>query len=166
MREQKVKGKPRPRLFLTTQTAIRSSSLPNETQLRRWIKAALESGANITLRFVDEKEGRRLNQQFRGKNYATNVLSFSYRNNLDCATLHPGYDIYGDIVICVPIVMREAKAQRKKLEAHYAHLIIHGVLHLQGYIHLKKHDAAIMEKLESEILIKLGYDDPYLGDRE
>ena len=139
------------RLRLTIQLATRSSSVPKPAKIRRWIVAALQQDADITIRFVGMQEGKQINQQFRGKAYATNVLSFCYQ-------LQP---LYGDIVICAPVVIKEAKQQKKQLEAHYAHLIVHGVLHLQGYDHVKNHEAVMMESLESEILLKLGYDDPY-----
>lgn len=108
--------------------------------------------AKIVLRIVDEPEGRRLNRHFRGKDYATNVLTFVYSD------IQP---LSGDIVLCAPVIAKESDQQNKNLAAHYAHLTVHGVLHLQGYDHDNDASATIMEKLETEIVTKLGYDDPY-----
>jgi len=127
--------------------------IPTRAQVRRWVRAALEQYAEITVRFVDEAEGRELNRDYRGKDYATNVLSFVYEAE----------PVQGDLVVCVPVVAREAQEQRKTLEAHYAHLVIHGALHLQGYDHENDTDAVVMESRESEIVTKLGYPDPYLA---
>jgi probable rRNA maturation factor len=120
------------------------------------VAAALERSAALTLRFVDEPEGRRLNHEFRGKNYPTNVLTFVYSA--------PGAaSLQGDIVICVPVAAREAAAQGIAPLAHLAHLVVHGVLHLQGYDHERDDDAAKMEMRESQILGNLGFPDPYAG---
>lgn len=108
--------------------------------------------AEITLRLVDENEGRELNRDFRDKDYATNVLTFVYDDT---------EPLSGDIVLCAPIVNREAEQQCKNRIAHYAHLVIHGILHLQGYDHIEDADAIEMERLETQILNKLGYHDPY-----
>jgi probable rRNA maturation factor len=142
---------------LSVQYASDAKFLPMRAQFRRWVKAALQQPAQITLRVVEEEEGRALNAQFRKKNYSTNVLSFVYD---DVSPLS------GDIVFCAPVVAAEAKQQKKTLEAHYAHLTIHGVLHLQGYDHEKKRDAKIMETLETRIMRKLGYADPYHADQQ
>jgi len=108
--------------------------------------------ATVTVRYVGEAEGRRLNREFRGKDHATNVLSFVYEAK----------PLAGDIVICAPVVAREAKAQGKALDAHHAHLVIHGALHLQGYDHeTSAREAAAMEKRERALLAKLGFPDPY-----
>jgi probable rRNA maturation factor len=116
------------------------------------VRAALEGAASITLRYVGETEARRLNRQFRGKDRATNVLSFVYEAR----------PLAGDVVICAPVVAREARGQGKALGAHHAHLVIHGVLHLQGYDHEKgDRAAAAMEKRERALLAKLGFPDPY-----
>jgi probable rRNA maturation factor len=114
--------------------------------------ASLQCDVQITLRLVDEAEGRELNHHFRGKNYATNVLTFVYDDTLPLS---------GDVVICAPVVEHEVQQQHKELIAHYAHLVIHAALHLQGYDHEKTKDARVMEALETAILIKLGYADPY-----
>lgn len=141
-----------PRLSLTVQYASDRQRLPTRAQFRRWIKAALQRDAIITLRIVDEPEGRELNRTYRGRDYATNVLTFVYD---DMQTLA------GDIVICAPVVEREATGQHPGLIAHYAHLSLHAVLHLQGYDHENDADAAEMEQLEIELMLKLRYPDPY-----
>ncbi len=140
------------KLSLAVQYASSAEHLPTRPQLRRWVKAALRHDAQITLRIVDETEGRELNKSFRGKDYATNVLTFTYDNELP---------LQGDIVLCAPVVAREALEQRKELAAHYAHLVIHAILHLQGYEHEDEQEADEMENLETAIMAKLGYADPY-----
>jgi probable rRNA maturation factor len=120
--------------------------------LRRVAQAAVACDANVTLRIVDGREGRALNRRYRGRDYATNVLTFVYDD---------GVSLAGDIVLCAPVVAREARAQRKTLRAHYAHLVIHGMLHLQGYDHERDADAARMEAREIALLRDLGYGDPY-----
>ncbi len=144
----------KPALSLTIQYATEKSALPTRAQFRRWVKAALEQAAHITLRIVDADEGRTLNKQFRKKDYATNVLTFVYEHT---------EPLIGDIVFAAPVVADESKQQNKTLEAHYAHLTIHGALHLQGYDHEKIRDAKKMEALEVAIMKKLGYADPYQG---
>ncbi len=141
-----------PKLSLSVQYVSTADNLPPRSQFRRWVKLALLRDVKITLRIVDETEGRVLNKDFRGKDYATNVLTFVYD---DAETLS------GDIVICAPVVEREAHAQHRDLSAHYAHLSIHAALHLQGYDHENEQDAAVMEALETALLAKLGYADPY-----
>jgi probable rRNA maturation factor len=116
------------------------------------VRLALEHDALLTLRLVGAAEGRRLNRDYRGKDYATNVLTFVY----DQAPR-----LSGDIVLCAPVVAAEARAQRKPLAAHYAHLVVHGVLHLQGYDHERASAARLMEARETEIVTRLGYADPY-----
>jgi len=141
-----------PRFALTLQIAARASRLPSRRQLRRWASAALAQDARVTLRIVGKAEGRRLNREFRGKDYPTNVLTFAYPE---------GSPLTGDIVLCAPIIRQEAEAQDVSLAAHYAHLVVHGMLHLQGYDHQRAAAARIMESLESEIVTQLGYPDPY-----
>ena len=121
-------------------------------QLRRWVNTALQRDASMTLRIVDEAEGRELNKQYRNKDYATNVLTFVYDD---------AESLCGDVVICAPVVKREATAQHKSLLAHYAHLTIHATLHLQGYKHENDIDAAKMEALETGLMLKLRFPDPY-----
>ena len=141
-----------PRLRLTVQYALSPARLPARPQLRKWAKAALQSDAEVTLRLVGRREGRALNSGYRGKDYATNVLTFSYADTRPFS---------GDIVLCVPVAAEEARRQGKTAEAHYAHLVVHGMLHLQGHDHENDEDAIVMETLESEIVIRLGYPDPY-----
>ena len=140
------------RLALSVQGSRAFSDLPARSTLRRWVTAALERDARLTLRFVGAREGRRLNRNFRGKDYATNVLAFDYARR-------PAVE--ADLVICVPIVRREARAQRKTLRAHLAHLVIHGTLHAQGYDHQRTTDAKRMEQREIALLDALGIPNPY-----
>ena len=109
----------------------------------------------MTVRFVGAAEGRTLNRQYRGRNYATNVLTFVYDDGEN------GAPVRGDLVLCVPVLKREARAQDKALRAHCAHLVVHGTLHLQGYDHESDKDATVMEALETRTLAALGYSDPY-----
>jgi probable rRNA maturation factor len=140
-------------LALGIQRASRAAHIPSDRKLRAWARAAAPRGGTVTLRYVAEAEGRRLNREFRGRDYATNVLSFPYGSERI-----PD----GDIVICAPVVAREAKAQGKALEAHHAHLLVHGLLHLQGYDHERNAaEARRMERSERAILAKLGFSDPY-----
>jgi len=141
-----------PKLSLAVQYASAAQNLPTRAQWRRWCKAALQCDAGMTLRIVDEAEGRELNKNYRGKDYATNVLTFVYDE---------GEILTGDVVICAPVVEREARQQHKELLAHYAHLAIHAALHLQGYDHENETDAAAMEALETRLMLKLCYPDPY-----
>lgn len=147
------------KLSMSVQYATDRGSLPTRSQFRRWVKVAQQRNLQIVLRIVDEQEGLALNSKYRGRNYATNVLTFTYSDN----EFSPGgMDIqYGDIVICAPVVEREASEQGKALQAHYAHLVIHATLHLQGYDHENEHDAARMEALESKLMEKLKYANPY-----
>lgn len=147
------------KLSLSVQYAATEMNPPTRQQFRRWIKAALQRDVQIVLRIVDEIEGRALNKKFRGKDYATNVLTFGYA---DTDPLPDNGDLlYGDIVICAPVVEQEAREQDKDLRAHYAHLAIHAALHLQGYDHGNEPEAAVMEAFETKLLAKLGYVDPY-----
>ena len=152
-------------LDLVVQYADKPKGTPAKKQFRKWAEAALEAGldASITVRVVDEHEGRELNYAYRGKEYATNVLSFAFNEGEPM----PGMDdvIMGDLVLCAPIVAREAKEQGKALDAHWAHLVVHGVLHLQGYDHADEVEAEAMESLETAILLGLGFPDPYLSEK-
>ena len=153
-----------PHLALTIQRAIGKTNrdnAPSSGDLRRWAQAALQGGdAEVTVRLVGAAEGRELNRDFRGKDYATNVLTFVYGEG---ESMPVGIDapLAGDLVLCVPVVVREAAEQGKPLEAHFAHLIVHGMLHLQGYDHEDSDEAEEMESLETRILSELGYPDPY-----
>lgn len=141
------------KLSLSVQFASNAKKLPTRPQFRRWVKVALQQDVQMVLRIVDEIEGRALNQSYRGKDYATNVLTFVYDDS---------EPLYGDVVICAPVVAREAKEQGKDVLAHFAHLTIHAVLHLQGYDHENKRDAEEMEALETALMLKLRYPAPYL----
>jgi probable rRNA maturation factor len=149
---------PAPKLDLNLQFAVKRSTRPRKSALRRWAKAALLGDAIVALRVVDEAEGRMLNREYRGKDYATNVLTFAY------GAVANGEPLAGDIVICAPVVAREAAEQGITLEAHYAHLTVHGMLHLQGYDHETDAEAVTMESVESFIMQRLGYPDPYAAD--
>ncbi len=156
-----------PKLKLTVQYATHTvEPLPPRPWFRKWIKAALSRDAEIVLRIIDEEEGRGLNRDFRNKDYATNVLTFAYGEvspEIQPQAPPNKHPLAGDIVLCAPVVENEARQQRKSLTAHYAHLTVHGALHLQGYDHDRDADAAVMEQLEADILGKLGYTDPYEG---
>jgi probable rRNA maturation factor len=153
-----TRSMPAPRLELDIQFAVKKSHRPRRSDFRRWAKAALMTDAVVTLRVVDEKEGRRLNHEFRGKDYATNVLTFAY------GAPAMGEPLAGDIVICAPVVAREAAEQGITKKAHYAHLTLHGMLHLQGYDHETDAEAVTMESVESFIMQRLGYSDPYAAN--
>jgi probable rRNA maturation factor len=142
----------RPRLSLAVQYAVTSATLPAPATLKRWARAAAGGVATVTLRFVGKREGRTLNALYRGKEYATNVLAFMY----DAPAR-----IEGDIVLCAPVVRAEARAQGKTLADHCAHLVVHGMLHLQGYDHDTVRAARDMEGRETAILAALGIPDPY-----
>lgn len=137
-----------------------STHIPALAELERWIGAALNNqqfeNAEVSVYIVDEDEGQELNAQYRGKNYPTNVLSFP----ADIAE-EIGVPLLGDLVVCAPVVEREAQEQGKPLEAHWAHMLIHGTLHLIGFDHVDDNDAEIMEALETQIITGLGYPAPY-----
>ena len=141
-----------PRLALAVQYGVASATLPAPALLRRWAKAAAERDAAVTLRFVGQREGRTLNALYRGKEYATNVLAFVY----DASAR-----VEGDIVLCAPVLRTEARTQGKPLADHCAHLVVHGMLHLQGYDHDTGRAARTMEARETAILATLGVPDPY-----
>ena len=127
-------------------------------KLRRWVQAALFAPAELTIRFVDAEEGRTLNRDYRAKDYATNVLTFAYNEGEDVADDAP---TSADIILCTDVLQAEAAEQGKTVEEHTAHLVVHGVLHAQGYDHDDDTEAAEMEGIETEILAALGYFDPY-----
>ena len=141
-----------PQLWMDVQNVSTMAGIPSAAQCRKWARNALRVNSEITLRIVDEDEGRALNNDYRGKDYATNVLTFP---------LLEEPIIMADIVICAPVVAKEAKEQNKTLEAHFAHLVIHGVLHAHGYDHEVPEQAELMESIETQTLTKLGYADPY-----
>jgi probable rRNA maturation factor len=149
-------GRAAPRLALSIQHDAAAGDCPaDRPQLRRWALAALAHDAALTLRLVGKAEGRRLNAGFRGKDYATNVLTFAYDAPAG------GGPIEADIVICLPVVASEARGQRKTLREHLAHLVVHGVLHAQGMDHEDEGDAREMEARETEVLRRFRIADPY-----
>jgi probable rRNA maturation factor len=148
----------KPELSLAVQYAAADAGLPQRAQLRRWVRAALAKQAAITLRFVDEAEGRKLNRDFRQKDYATNVLTFVYGEQGRPKRLE------GDIVICAPVLAREARERRLALAAHCAHLVVHGVLHLQGWDHQREDEAHRMEAREAVVLARFGIGNPYAAE--
>lgn len=153
-----------PHLDLSLQRALNASEkeiAPDKPAIRRWARAALRQNAEVTVRLVGEEEGRQLNRDYRGKDYATNVLTFVYDEEMVPPPDAEVGPLSGDLVLCVPVVANEAAAQGKALEAHFAHLIVHGMLHLQGFDHEDVEEAEEMEALEKDILETLGYADPY-----
>jgi len=149
-------NQPSRRLNLSVQYACNKEGLPSREDFRAWARAALnidgKKGGQVTIRLVESAEGQELNREYRGKDYATNVLSFPYETEPL---------VIGDLAICHPVVVREAAEQGKPLAAHYAHLVVHGMLHLQGYDHEEEPEAECMEARERDILADLGYPDPY-----
>ena len=143
----------RPALSLSLQfaDAAHRAHLPRH-KVQRWMRAALECPGQITVRIVGADEGRALNRDYRKKDYATNVLTFDYEHEPL---------VSADLILCAPVVAQEAAEQGLTLEAHYAHLLVHGTLHAQGYDHQVDDEAAAMEARESAILLALGYADPY-----
>lgn len=136
---------------LQQQATVHRAALPRH-KVARWIRHALDEDAQITVRIVDTEEGQALNRDYRHRDYATNVLTFGYDQTPLCA----------DLVLCAPVVAMEAREQNKDLQAHYAHLIVHGSLHAQGWDHeTSEADARTMEARETQILAGLGFDDPY-----
>ncbi len=139
-----------------TQYASKAPNLPNTESLREWVNAACQQDVELTIRIVDEAESSQLNETWRHRTGSTNVLSFPF----ECP---PGINIplLGDIVICAPLVAREAAEQEKSLYAHWAHLVIHGTLHLLGYDHIEESQRQVMESLEIRLLHDLDYPNPY-----
>lgn len=142
-------------LQFSVQFAVQAAELPSRQRLRAWARRAQLGPVSAVLRIVDAEEALQLNRDFRGRDYATNVLTFPYGQDVDGR--HSG-----DIALCWPVVCREAAEQHKSIEAHCAHLVVHGMLHLQGLDHVEEEHAAKMEDLETRILAKLGHPDPYL----
>jgi probable rRNA maturation factor len=131
-------------------------------KIRRWVQAALFAPAELTIRFVDAEEGRALNREYRGKDYATNVLTFAYNEGDEFGQpLAEDAPTQADIILCTDVLQKEAAEQKKTVEDHTAHLIVHGVLHAQGYDHMDDDEATEMEGIETEILAGLGMADPY-----
>ena len=129
-----------------------------EAMLQRWVEAALLGPAELAIRFVDLDEGQALNRQYRGKDYATNVLTFAYNEGEELGDDDP---TQADIILCTDVLLREAEEQKKTVEEHAAHLVVHGVLHAQGYAHEHDEEADEMEQFERDIMEVLGYPDPY-----
>ena len=151
------------RLDVAVSYALPRAGLPAANSFRKWVAAALDGRireADLAVRLVDAREGRSLNRHYRGKDYATTVLSFPAEmpEGLPEGVTFP---LLGDLVLCAPVVAREAREQRKPLAAHYAHLTVHGALHLLGWNHEDEREAECMEALEREILAGMGIDDPY-----
>ena len=151
------------RLDVSVTYAVPRKGIPSAVSFRKWVAAALDSRireADLAVRIVGTKEGRALNRHYRGKDYATNVLSFpaDMPEGLPEGVHLP---LLGDVVLCAPVVAREAREQKKPLAEHYAHLTVHGALHLLGWDHEDEKEALCMEQLEREILAGMGIDDPY-----
>ena len=151
----------RARAVVTVQNAARDAGVPKAAELKRWALHALADDVHgeLTVRVVDERESAELNSRYRGKEGPTNVLSFA----AEAASAPGGADLlpFGDVVICAAVVAREAREQGKPLAAHWAHMVVHGALHLQGYDHENARDAGIMEARERALLAELGFPDPY-----
>lgn len=144
---------------IVVQFAIKDESFPKTNHFKKWVTAALLDSVNeaeICVRIVDTDEMQALNKQYRNKDKPTNVLSFPYHDPVTAADT-----LQGDVVICAPVVAHEASATGCDLIAHWAHMVVHGTLHIQGYDHENEHDAAKMEQLEIDILAKLGFNNPY-----
>ncbi|MGH8505769.1 MAG: rRNA maturation RNase YbeY [Stenotrophobium sp.] len=165
---------------VTVQRVVAAAGIPAASSLRHWARAALKKSGGIVIRIVDEAESRELNHRYRQKDKPTNVLSFAYDQD-DASGPHPSAGgsplsrkrekddghraaelVLGDLVICAPVVAREAQEQHKEIRAHWAHMVVHGCLHLQGHDHEQDVQAAAMEALEVRILEQLGFDNPYL----
>ena len=161
-------------MTLSVVDAHEHGDLPARSTLRRWVLAALERDARITLVFVNAPAGRKLNREFRGRDYATNVLTFAYDTAMvpglpparGARVMRNGASppVLADIVLCMPVVRREAREQGKTLRAHLAHLVIHGVLHAQGHDHERERDARRMQAIETRLLATLRIADPYAGE--
>jgi probable rRNA maturation factor len=143
----------KPSATISVQRGTRAADAPTRNQIISFARAAMMRDMDITIRIVNEIEGRQLNSDFRHKDYATNVLSFVYASE-------PA--VHGDLVLCAPVISREAAEQGKSILAHYAHMIVHGVLHLHGYDHIIEAEAEKMEALEIDIVTGLGFAHPYL----
>lgn len=153
-----------PQLDLEIQRILDTGAEPADEALRLWAETALQghrSNAELVIRIVDEAEIGALNRDYRGKDGSTNVLSFPFEAPPPVQT-----NLLGDLVICAPVVAREAAEQGKSLDAHWAHMVVHGVLHLLGFDHIQEADAEAMEAIERDLLAGLGYPDPYAGDTD
>ncbi|MYM57787.1 rRNA maturation RNase YbeY [Vibrio sp. OCN044] len=150
---------------LDLQIAVKEETgLPSFEDILLWLTTAVDkfqSQAEVTVRIVDDSESHQLNLEYRGKDKPTNVLSFPFE-----APMGIEMDLLGDLVICKQVVEQEAKEQSKPLMAHWAHMVVHGSLHLLGYDHIEDEEAEEMESLEKEIMQSMGFDDPYLAEKE
>ncbi len=145
---------------IVVQRRVAPRGIPAAASIRQWAQAAVDGArGELTIRIVDQAESQRLNAQYRGIDKPTNVLSFPYDNELIQA------ELLGDIVICAPVVMREAEQQKKAPRAHWAHMVVHGCLHILGYDHLQDEEANAMESRERSILNALGFEDPYINEQ-
>ncbi|MCW8331805.1 rRNA maturation RNase YbeY [Photobacterium sp. SDRW27] len=151
-------------IYLDLQYATESQAgMPTEVDFQHWLDAAItpfQADAEVTVRLVDEEESHALNHEYRGKDKPTNVLSFPFE-------APPGVelDLLGDLIICRQVVEKEAKEQNKPLNAHWAHMVVHGSLHLLGYDHIDDNEAEEMESLETEIMVNMGFADPYVEEK-
>ncbi len=152
-------------IYLDLQLATENTDgLPTEAQFQHWLEKAIlpfQSNAEVTIRLVDDAESHELNLEYRGKDKSTNVLSFPFE-----APQGIELDLLGDLVICRQVVEKEAKEQNKPLVAHWAHMVVHGSLHLLGYDHIEDDEAEEMESLETEIMTDMDYADPYISEKE
>ncbi|CCN46425.1 putative metallopeptidase [Vibrio nigripulchritudo MADA3029] len=150
---------------LDLQLAVENENgLPSEAQLNEWLTKTVsqfQKDAEVTIRIVDEEESHQLNHEYRGKDKPTNVLSFPFE-------APPGIEmnLLGDLIICKQVVELEAKEQEKTVLAHWAHMVVHGSLHLLGYDHIEDEEAEEMESLETEIMQSMGFEDPYLAEKQ
>lgn len=156
-------------LDLELQWGIEPEALPTQAQCEQWVRASLvdehaHQQVEMTIRIVSEEESQQLNHDYRGKDKPTNVLSFEFENPPGLVELGEELPYLGDLVICAQVVEDEARAQNKSLEAHWAHMVVHGTLHLQGFDHIDDDDAQEMESLEIEIMHALGFANPYAED--
>ncbi|MBF6058611.1 MULTISPECIES: rRNA maturation RNase YbeY [Thiomicrorhabdus] len=156
-------------LDIDLQWAIEPQEIPTLEQCEHWVSTSLGSAlydryTELTIRIVDEEESQTLNREYRDKDKPTNVLSFEFEQPPGLVDLGEELPYLGDLVICAEVVRKEAEEQGKSLEAHWAHMVVHGCLHLLGYDHIEDDDAEEMESLESEIMHNLGYGDPYAQD--
>lgn len=155
-----------PDLYIDLQWGITEQTLPTLDQCQNWVQASLQGArqyepVEMTIRIVDGEESQTLNREYRAKDKPTNVLSFEFEQPPGLLELDEALPYLGDLVICAEVVAQEAAEQNKTLEAHWAHMIVHGTLHLQGYDHIEESQAEEMEALEIEIMQSLGFDNPY-----
>ena len=155
-------------LYIDLQWGVAEEAIPTLEQCKRWVRASLQDAKNsqeieLAIRIVDAEESQTLNREYRGKDKPTNVLSFEFEQPPGFQEMGEAFPYLGDLVICTSIVKAEAEQHNKPLEAHWAHMIVHGTLHLQGYDHIQEHEAEEMEALEINIMHSLGYANPYEG---